>query len=139
MDDQTLLQTVQNSLMIAGHEMGPVGDHWPAIHALARGVKKELEEIQRDEAVVGELEFYLAEAFREVEEVAEETCTPEQLAYVKGHMKALWDHYYAALEPIAPSVAPRMDDLQDEAAPKFKNMLAAAKILRNLERVGGVL
>src|SRR5262245_37553194 len=127
MDDETLLKTMKNGLMIAGHEMGPVGDHWPALNAISAGLEDEFEEMERDRAVIGEMEFHFAEIIREVEEIAGKL-SPEGKAILLEAAKELWDDYYAALEPIAPSNEPDADDIIEDG--RCKNMKAATHILK---------
>ncbi|NDE90313.1 MAG: hypothetical protein EB059_04130 [Alphaproteobacteria bacterium] len=131
MDDETLLQTVKNGLMVAGHEMGPVGDHWPAIHAISKGLEKEFAECDRDQAVVGELEFHIATIFRDLEEAAEQ-CSPKEKKEIQKMMKGLWDHYYAIFESVEAKHEPSLEDLLPEGSPKVRNMSAAARIIKDM-------
>lgn len=137
MDDQTLLKTVQNGLMVAGHEMGPVGDHWPAIHAISTGLEKEFEAMHRDEAVVGELEFHIANILRDIEEAVKEA-SPEERAKVLPVLKQAWDEYYAILEPVDANFAPRLEHLVENDDPRIVHMRAAENIIRSLSVRGGL-
>lgn len=138
MDDETLIRTIENGLMVAGHEMGPVGDHWPALHAIAAGVKREYEEYRREQAVIGEMEFHFANALRDLEDTLVD-CNPEQKKILGKFIKESWDDYYAALEPVAPTMMPKADDLMDADDKRIYNMRAAIGIIKNLESRGGVL
>ncbi|HVY13282.1 MAG TPA: hypothetical protein VHB73_06945 [Alphaproteobacteria bacterium] len=130
MNDETLLKAMKNGLMVAGHEMGPVGDHWPAIHALSNGLDKEFEQADRNEAVVGELEFHLAEAFREIEDIAHE-CGPQEKAQILAMLNEMWERYYAILEPVDAKSKPSLEDFAGDSA-EFRNMKAAIQILNGL-------
>lgn len=134
MDDETLLKTMKNGLMIAGHEMGPVGDHWPAIHAVSRGLEQEFETIRRDEAVLGELEFHVAEALRQLEE-ASHNFSPEEQVKAEKFLREMWEHYYSIFEPVAPSCEPNPDDLLDDEQKKSIKSLDAS--IHILSRMGG--
>jgi hypothetical protein len=131
MDDETLLKTMKNGLMIAGHEMGPAGDHWPAIHAVSTGLDSEFTLHQRNEAVVGEMEFHLAEAFREVEEIAA-LAEGEDKKRIQAFLNEMWERYYAILEPVAAKHEPDVDDLVTDGVNSFPKMKAAIHILKGL-------
>jgi hypothetical protein len=131
MNDETLLKTVKNSLMIAGHEMGPVGDHWPAVNAVIRGVDKEFVQYERDQAVLGELEFHIASAIRQVEEAAEkvsEDKKKEMLSFAEN----MWQRYYAIFEPVDSAHEPSPEDLLGDDVSCIKNIRAAQNIIRGL-------
>lgn len=131
MDDETLLKTLKNGVMIAGHEMGPVGDHWPAIHAISKGLDEEFETLHRNEAVLGELEFHMATAFRLFEEAAEHA-TPEVKKEIISTMKAMWDNYYAVFEPVDAKFQPDTDDLIPEGDSRKRYIKVAAKIMKDM-------
>jgi hypothetical protein len=131
MDDETLLRTVKNGLVIAGHEMGPVGDHWPAIHAISKGLDQEFFKKQTDEAVLGELEFHYADILHEYEEIAN-SAPPQDKKIIMEFVKQKWEEYYAVLEPIDPKFQPKAEDLMPEGENLFINMTAAAQILRSM-------
>lgn len=131
MDDVTLLKTLKNGVVIAGHEMGPVGDHWPAIHAISKGLDEEFESLHRNEAVLGELEFHMATAFRLFEEAAEH-CTPEVKKEIMTTMKTMWDNYYAIFEPIDSKFQPDADDLIPEGDTRKRYIKIAAKIMKDM-------
>jgi hypothetical protein len=128
MKDETLLNTVKNSLMIAGHEMGPVGDHWPAIRTIIKGVDKEFETMQRNEAVAGELEFHIADALRQVEEAAEQA-TGERKAQIEAFARDMWSRYYAIFEPVERKNRATPEELLGDDLSPIKNMRAASNII----------
>ncbi|MDX1922007.1 MAG: hypothetical protein SFW65_02615 [Alphaproteobacteria bacterium] len=131
MDDETLLQTLKNGLMIAGHEMGPVGDHWPAIHAISKGMEKEFTQKQTDEAVLGELEFHFADILHRLEEKAKQA-TPEGRKIILEFVKEKWEEYYSIFEPIDAKHMPKSDDLVVEGVNEYSNVSAAFHIINNL-------
>jgi hypothetical protein len=131
MNDEILLQTVRNSLMIVGHEMGPVGDHWPAIHAISKGVEEEFEQKDRDAAVVGELEFHIANALRELEDAAEQA-TPDMKAKIREFVDGMWQRYYAILEPVDSRFEPSLEDLLGSDVSCVRNMRAASHLISSL-------
>ncbi len=132
MDDETLLKLMKNGLMVAGHEMGPAGDHWPALKAISNGLDREFEELGRDEAVLGELEFHIAEALRKLEEAAEHF-SPEIRVKTETLLRELWDHYYSIFEPVASNCEPQVEDiLSDEEMQRMKNINAALRILKGM-------
>lgn len=131
MDDETLLRTLKNGVMIAGHEMGPVGDHWPAIHAITKGLEEEFFQIETDEAVLGELEFHLANTFHKIEEIAKDA-PAEDRRILMQYLKQKWDEYYAIFEPIDAKFEPHIDDLVVEGVNEFKNLRAAIQVLKGL-------
>jgi DNA-binding protein H-NS len=134
MEDETLLRTMKNGLMIAGHEMGPVGDHWPAINAVMQGAEQEFENIRRDEAVLGELEFHIANAIHDLED-AIPTFSPEEQEAARKFVREQWEKYYAIFESVAPACEPSPDDLlSDEQKASFKALNAAAHII---SKIGG--
>jgi hypothetical protein len=133
MDDETLLTTMKNGLVIAGHEMGAVGDHWPAIRALCAGLDEEFELDRCNQAVLGEMEFHTAEAFRQLEEIAEEAEDEHDKAIIKAFVKEMWENYYAALEPVDAKCKPDIEHLiLEDGSNAFPNMHAAVRILKGL-------
>lgn len=131
MDDATLLKTLKNGLMIAGHEMGPVGDHWPAIRAISNGLDQEFAQAEADEAVLGELEFHLADTLHKLEEVAEQA-SPGDRKIIMSYVKQKWDEYYAIFEPIDKKFQPNVDDMVIEGVNEFKNLRAAAQVVKGM-------
>jgi hypothetical protein len=131
MDDETLLRTAKNGLMLAGHEMGPVGDHWPAIHAITKGMDKEFETYQRDQAVIGEMEFHFADILRDMEEVAA-TAPPEERKAMHACINEIWSRYYAILEPVDAKFQPKLDDMLEEGSKEAINLRAATQIIKGL-------
>lgn len=131
MNDETLLRTVKNSLMIAGHEMGPVGDHWPAINAIIKGVDKEFEHMYRNEAVVGELEFHIANSIRQIEEAAA-TAPKGKKEEIEAFAQDMWQRYYAIFEPVESKFKPSPEELLGDDQGCIKNMKAAANVIRGL-------
>jgi hypothetical protein len=129
MDDESLLRTVQNGLMLAGHEMGPVGDHWPAIHAISKGIEKEFDSFQRDQAVIGEMEFHFADILRDMEEAAAKA-PPEDRKAMHACINEIWSRYYAILEPVAQSCQPKLEDLIEEESKDFINTRAAGQMMK---------
>ncbi len=130
MNDETLLKTVTNGLMIAGHEMGPVGDHWPAIHAVVKGVQSEFEAHDNRQAVIGEMEFYIADVLRKMEEACE-SAPAEKQAAIRQFTNEMWERYYAILEPVDAKHEPGNDDLLDDAS-CVKHMKSARQIISQL-------
>jgi hypothetical protein len=131
MNDQTLLTTLKNGIMIAGHEMGPVGDHWPAIHAISKGLDDDFFQIETDEAVLGELEFYLADTLNKMEDVAKNS-SPSDRKIMMGYIKQKWEEYYAIFEPIDAKNQPDVDDMVIEGVNEFKNFRAALQVVKGL-------
>lgn len=131
MDDETLLQSLKNGVMIAGHEMGPVGDHWPAIHAINKGLDEEFFQMDTDKAVLGELEFHLADTFHKIEEVAK-NASPEDRRILMQYVKQKWDEYYAIFEPVDAKFEPNVDDLVIEGVNEYKNLRAAIQVVKGL-------
>lgn len=131
MDDETLLRTLKNGVMIAGHEMGPVGDHWPAIHAISKGLDEEFFQAETDEAVLGELEFHLADTLQRLEEVAQ-NASPSDRRIIMNYVKNKWDEYYAVFEPIDKKFQPHVDDIVIEGVNEFKNLRAALQIVKGM-------
>jgi hypothetical protein len=134
MDDEALLKTMKNGLMLAGHEMGPVGDHWPALHAIRDGLDGEFETLHRNEAVIGELEFHIADAIRQLEDASADF-SPEEQTRAKNFVKDMWEQYYSIFEPIAQTCEPRIEDmLTDEQLLQMKHTNSTAYII---SRLGG--
>ena len=132
MQDETLLRTVQNGLVIAGHEMGAVGDYWPALNAISKGVENEFEVMRRNEAVNGELEIHLANAIREYEDLAA-TLKGEDKRILTDYVKELWARYYAIYEPLAPSLQKSVSAaLVESHTEMFPHMRAALGVIKSL-------
>src|SRR6185369_10443063 len=94
----------------------------------------EFETIRRDEAVIGELEFTLADAIRQLEAAAADFSAEGQ-ARAKKFIKDMWEEYYAVFEPVAPSSGPSIEHLLDDAQMgSMKYINATAHIV---SRMGG--
>ena len=131
MNDEAFLRTLKNGVMIAGHEMGPVGDHWPAIHAINKGLEDEFFQMQTDDAVLGELEFYLADGLRKMEEFAQ-TCPAADRKIIMEFAKQKWEEFYAIFEPIDEKCKQKPDDILADDPAEFKHSKAALQIVKNM-------
>lgn len=97
--DGLYLRVASNALLVAGHEMGTEGDHWPAIKAAIHGITNEFEALEIEEDVSGELKTHLGDVISRYEALAREA--PEELARelrpIVAEMREVYDARFAAV------------------------------------------
>ena len=59
MRDAAVLNMARNALLVAGHEMGSGGDHWPVIKAAVHGLARAYEAMKIEEAVTQQLRIHM--------------------------------------------------------------------------------
>jgi hypothetical protein len=103
MTEAQMVGLVRNALVVAGHEMGEDGDHWPVINATVDSIMNDWEEakIQRD--VDAELKTHL---YRQLEIMENDlpNCDAELRAELAPRLKdlrELYDSYFSPLDAAA--------------------------------------
>lgn len=88
----------RNALLVAGSEMGPVGDHWPVINATIHAIAKDLEDLKIERNVDDVLKDTLYEQLAIMESELPH-CTPEARAILTPKLKELREVYDAHFTP----------------------------------------
>ncbi len=65
--EEQMVHLVRNSLLVAGHEMGAEGDHWPVIKSTIHSVMKDWEDLKIERAVHEELKIQLTALLAEMD------------------------------------------------------------------------
>ena len=67
----SMLNLARNALLVAGHEMGSEGDHWPVIKAAVHGLARAYEAMKIEEEVTSQLRIHMKSALDEYEQLVE--------------------------------------------------------------------
>ncbi len=78
LSEAEMVNLVRNALLVAGHEMGAEGDHWPVIKSTVYSVMREWEDIQAERNAFVELKKYVDDVIQEMES-AKADCPDELL------------------------------------------------------------
>ena len=92
-----MVQLVRNALLVAGHEMGEDGDHWPVIKSTIHQIMKDFETVKAERAADAEMKIHLYEQLAIMERGLPE-CAPDVQADMKPRLKQLrevYDAYFA--------------------------------------------
>ena len=93
-----MVHLVRNTLIVAGHEMGHAGDHWPLINATIQDLMRDYERLQIERNVDAEMKIHLANWLDNVAHEIEKS-PREQQAEMKQGLQELRDLYNAYFEP----------------------------------------
>jgi len=55
MSEDQMVDIVRNALLVAGHEMGQEGDHWPVINDTVYKIMKDFEDVKIEKNVIAEV------------------------------------------------------------------------------------
>lgn len=69
--DASLLNMARNALLVAGHEMGSEGDHWPVIKAAVHGLARAYDAMKVEEEVANQLRTHMKAALDEYQALVE--------------------------------------------------------------------
>src|SRR4051812_33616860 len=69
--DASLLNMARNALLVAGHEMGSEGDHWPVIKAAVHGLARAYDAMKVEEEVANQLRTHMKNALDEYQSLVE--------------------------------------------------------------------
>ena len=97
MSGEQMVHLVRNALLVAGHEMGDEGDHWPVVKATIHSLMKDWEDLKVERNVDAELQKHLYAQLKEMEAGLDE-CTPEmraQLAPKIAELRDVCDAYFS--------------------------------------------
>jgi hypothetical protein len=106
MTEEQAAQLLRNALLVAGHEMGPVGDHWPVIKSTVFDIMKGFEEMKIERNVDAELKIHLYEQLTEMERYVREELATDQaatLAKLKD-LREIYDAYFSTPDKEAASI-----------------------------------
>ena len=67
-----MLNMARNALLVAGHEMGESGDHWPVIKAAVHGLARAYEAMKIEEEVTRQLRTHMKAALDEYAQLLDE-------------------------------------------------------------------
>ncbi len=100
LNEGQMVNLVRNALLVAGHEMGDDGDHWPVIKSTIHQIMQDWETVKTERAVDAELKIQLYTQL-EIMENELPNCTPAARAEVAPQLKELreiYDAYFSELD-----------------------------------------
>ena len=66
MSEDQMVHLLRNALLVAGHEMGPVGDHWPVVNSTIHGIMNDFEDVKSKRAALDEVKKYYSSMIDEL-------------------------------------------------------------------------
>lgn len=136
MRDAAVLNLARNALLVAGHEMGDGGDHWPVIKAAVHGLARAYDAMKIEEEVTAQLRVHMRAALDEYEGLLASYSSdldPSQRAELEKFVADMRDIYSARFD--APANDNPMEELM-RLATGTDGMLPferAAAIIRTLD------
>jgi predicted exporter len=91
---------VRNALLVAGHEMGEDGDHWPVIKSTIHQMMQDYEQLKIERNVDDELKVHLGEQLAIMESRVKE-CPVEiraQQMRLLREMREVYEAYFASID-----------------------------------------
>lgn len=128
MKEMQLITLARNALLVAGHEMGKTGDHWPVIKATIQGIMKDYEELQTERRISEELQDHLGQIVGEYEQLLND-CSPELRAELEPVIREMREVYEAAAADVPVTAMPAPED---KDAPGFVPWRSAQTIIKSL-------
>lgn len=100
MTEEQMAHLVRNALLVAGHEMGEEGDHWPVIKSTIQSIMQDFEALQTELNVHAEMKTHL---YAQLEKMEKElaSCSPEERAIAEPklrELRAVYDAYFAEVK-----------------------------------------
>ena len=98
--EEQMVGLVRNALLVAGHEMGDEGDHWPVINSTIASIMKDLEALQTELNVSAEIKIHFGEIIRKLEEglhLCEAELRPEAEKLVKN-LREIYEARFAPMD-----------------------------------------
>jgi hypothetical protein len=99
MTEEQAVNLLRNSLLVAGHEMGAAGDHWPVIKATVHDLMKDQENYRIEQNVMAEARHQYEGAIRELEALCE-TSPEAAKVEIRAAVKELRELCAATFEPV---------------------------------------
>ncbi|MDX2028518.1 MAG: hypothetical protein SFW62_07775 [Alphaproteobacteria bacterium] len=97
MTEAQMVHLVRNALLVAGHEMGEEGDHWPVIKSTIESIMQDFGDLQTELNVHAEMKIHL---YAQLEKMEKElvNCSAEVRADAEPklrELRAVYDAYFA--------------------------------------------
>lgn len=88
---------VRNALLVAGHEMGDEGDHWPVIKSTIKEIDKDYEDLQIERSVHAEMKKHLYKQLEKMEAELEHlpTETKTEAAPKLIELREIYDAFFS--------------------------------------------
>lgn len=100
----SMLNLARNALLVAGHEMGADGDHWPVIKAAVHGLARAYEAMKIEEEVTRQLRVHMKDALDEYEQLVDQhgdELDTAQCAELQSFIHDMRELYSARFDPVA--------------------------------------
>ncbi len=100
MTEAQMKQLARNSLMVAGHEMGEEGDHWPVIKSTITEIMHDWEKLENERAVQAEMRKHLYAQLKEMEAKLP-TCSAEErkiAAPILAELREIYDAFFESVQ-----------------------------------------
>ena len=99
MSEDRMVDLVRNALLVAGHEMGEEGDHWPVVKSTIHSIMKDWEDLKIERNVSAELRAYLDHIIGNAENNLH-LCPDHQRSEAEKIVKEMRDIYHACFEEV---------------------------------------
>jgi cobalamin biosynthesis Co2+ chelatase CbiK len=99
MTEAQMVNLVRNSLVVAGHEMGEDGDHWPVIKATVHSIMKDWENLQIERNVLSEFKTQYEHIMKELREIRAEApdAAKKEIDSMLVDLQQIYDASFAAV------------------------------------------
>ena len=126
MTEAQAVDLVRNALVVAGHELGKDGDHWPVIKSTVHSIMRDYEEWEVGKNTFAEVRKHYREMITELRDLSEK-CPEESKAQVNALVADLLQLYTACFTPVDRNY---LQITEEEFPPHVKR---AAAIIDTLE------
>jgi len=97
--EEQMVMLVRNALLVAGHEMGVDGDHWPVIKSTIHSIMKDWENLKIERNVQAEMRLHIYDQLDEMDQILV-TCSAEVQADTGPKLKQLREIYDAYFDTV---------------------------------------
>ncbi len=114
LNEGQMINLVRNALLVAGHEMGEDGDHWPVIKSTIHQIMRDWENVQIERNTDAEMKIHLYQQLAIMERGLPD-CAPDVQADLAPRLKELreiYDAYFSAVDE-------KVEDFSEQESPLY--------------------
>jgi hypothetical protein len=130
--NDTMVHLARNAMLVAGMEMGEIGDHWPVIKANIHALMQDYEQLKVEQAVQDQLREHVGKILADYELLLQSE--PELRGQIGDKIKELRDLYEAMFSPLG--VTPEPSHLTadaEETETQYQPWQSSAYIIQSLK------